>query len=60
MIFKINAKCNKGHEVVVYEIHFDLSGNFVFSSYCQECDNKFDVSFDYFTAILNKAKLKES
>ncbi len=59
MILKLNLKCDKGHEIVVYEIHFDLIGHFVFSVYCDECKVNSDFNFDYFTTVLQRSELKE-
>ena len=60
MIFRLNMKCQKGHEAIVTEIHFDMQGNFVFTAQCSECQNEYPVQFDYFTTILQKSELKES
>lgn len=60
MIYRLNMKCNNGHEAIVTEIHFDLQGNFVFTSKCPTCKQETEVNFDYFTAILQNSELKES
>lgn len=60
MIYRLNMKCNKGHEAIVTEIHFDLQGNFIFTSQCDKCQQETQVSFDYFTAILQNTDRKES
>ena len=60
MIYRLNLKCQKDHEAIVTEIHFDLHGNFVFTAYFEQCRNEYPVTFDYFIAVLQNSEMKES